>query len=40
MNSYEELLLKSIKVIKPHLALDGARNLDRAATGKRLKVLQ
>jgi len=40
MNSYEELLLQSIKVIEPHLALDGARNLDRAATGKRLKVLQ
>ena len=40
MNSYEELLLESIKVIEPHLTLNGARNLDRAATGKRLKVLQ
>jgi hypothetical protein len=38
MNSYEELLLASVKVIKPHLTLNGARELDRAATGQRLKV--
>ena len=37
MNSYEELLLESIKVIKPHITLNGARELDRAATGQRLK---
>ena len=37
MNSYEELLLESVKVIKPHMTLNGARELDRAATGKRLK---
>ena len=37
MNSYEELLLESIKVIKPHMTLNGARELDRAATGQRLK---
>ena len=35
MNSYEELLLESIKVIKPHITLNGARELDRAATGQR-----
>ena len=37
MNSYEELLLESVKVIKPHMTLNGARELDRAATGQRLK---
>ena len=37
MNFYEELLLESIKVIKPHMTLNGARELDRAATGQRLK---
>jgi len=37
MNSYEELLLESIKIIKPHITLNGARELDRAATGQRLK---
>ena len=37
MNLYEELLLESIKVIKPHMTLNGARELDRAATGQRLK---
>ena len=37
MNSYEELLLESIKVIKPHMTLNGARELDRATTGQRLK---
>ena len=37
MNFYEELLLESIKVIKPRLTLNGARELDRAATGQRLK---
>jgi hypothetical protein len=40
MNFYEELLLESIKVIKPHMTLNGARELDRAATGKRLKALK
>jgi hypothetical protein len=40
MNSYEELLLESIKVIKPHITLNGARELDRAATGQRLKALK
>ena len=40
MNFYEELLLESIKVIKPHMTLNGARELDRAATGQRLKVLK
>ena len=40
MNSYEELLLESVKVIKPHMTLNGARELDRAATGKRLKALK
>jgi len=40
MNSYEELLLESVKVIKPHITLNGARELDRAATGKRLKALK
>ena len=37
MNSYEELLLESVKVIKPHMTPNGARELDRAATGQRLK---
>ena len=40
MNSYEELLLESVKVIKPHMTLNGARELDRAATGQRLKALK
>ena len=40
MNFYEELLLESIKVIKPHMTLNGARELDRAATGQRLKALK
>ena len=40
MNSYEELLLESVKVIKPHITLNGARELDRSATGKRLKALK
>ena len=40
MNFYEELLLESIKVIKPHMTLNGARELDRAATGQRLKLLK
>ena len=40
MNSYEKLLLESVKVIKPHMTLNGARELDRAATGKRLKALK
>ena len=37
MNSYEELLLESVKVIKPHMTLNGARELNRAATGQRLR---
>ena len=40
MNSYEELLLESVEVIKPHMTLNGARELDRAATGQRLKALK
>ena len=40
MNFYEELLLESIKVIKPHMTLNGARELDRTATGQRLKALK
>ena len=40
MNFYEELLLESIKVVKPHLTLNGARELDRATTGQRLKALK
>ena len=40
MNFYEELLLESVKVIKPYMTLNGARELHRAATGQRLKALK